>query len=241
METTAYIALSRQMALRQRMDVIANNVANMTTTGFKAQTLLLEPAPRDAGASRPLAFVQDIGAVRETDPGPMTPTGNPLDLALDGPGYFVVDTPDGMRYTRAGQFQLNPFNELVTAAGDPVLDDGGAPIALPGDAMSVTVAANGTISSADDGAIGRIGVVAFDDEQALRKVGGGLYQTDQLPAPADGARLVQGMLEGSNVQPVLEMTEMMATVRAYESTQSLVDSHHELQRRAIERMLEANG
>jgi len=240
METTAYIALSRQMALRQRMDVIANNIANMTTTGFKAESLLLEPVPEDAGIRRPLAFVQDVGMVRETAPGPMTPTGNPLDLALEGPGYFVIETPEGMRYTRSGQFQLNAFGELVTAAGDRVLDDGGAPMALPGEAKTVTVAANGTLST-DDGPVGRIGVVRFDDEQALRKVGDGLYRTDQLPAPADGTRLVQGTLEGSNVQPILEMTEMMSTVRAYQSTQRLVDGHHELQRRAIEHMLQTNS
>jgi len=240
METTAYIALSRQMVLRQRMDVIANNIANMTTTGFKAESLLLEPAPADAGTRRPLAFVQDIGMMRETAEGAMTPTGNPLDLALEGPGYFVVDTADGLRYTRSGQFQLNPFGELVTAAGDPVLDDGGAPIALPGDAKTVVVAANGTIST-DDGPLGRIGVVAFDDEQALRKIGGGLYRTDQLPRPADGTRLVQGTLEGSNVQPILEMTEMMSTTRAYQSTQRMLDGHHELQRRAIEHMLQTSS
>lgn len=240
METTAYIALSRQMALRQRMDVIANNVANMTTTGFKAQTLLLEPAPRDAGASRPLAFVHDIGALRETDPGPMTPTGNPLDLALEGPGYFVVDTPDGMRYTRAGQFQLNPFNELVTAAGDPVLDDGGAPIDLPGDATSVT---RRTARSRAPTTVRSVGSAWSRSTTSRRCAGSAAASTRPIsrpPRPTARASC-RACSKASNVQPVLEMTEMMATVRAYESTQSLVDSHHELQRRAIERMLEANG
>ena len=102
------------------------------------------------------------------------------------------------------------------------------------------IAADGTVSSAA-GIAGRIELVTFEDEQRLRKVGDGLYRADQPPLPAAEARLVQGALEGSNVQPILEMTRMMATVRAYQGTQRLLDTHHELQRRAIERMLEATG
>lgn len=240
METTAYIALSRQMVLRQRMDVIANNVANMTTTGFKAEALLLEPVNADAGARRDLAFVQDIGLVRSVDEGPMTPTGNPLDLAIEGEGYFVIDTPDGLRYGRGGQFKLNEFGEMVTARGNPVLDDGLAPIALPQDTQKIVVAEDGTVSG-DQGVLGRLGVVTFADEQRLEKVGDGLYRTDQPPEPAEAARLVQGTIEGSNVQPVVEMTELIATQRAYQGAQKLIDTHDQLQRRAIERMLETTG
>ncbi len=240
MESTAYIALSRQMALGRRMEVIANNIANATASAFKAEALLLEPVPVDAGRRQRLAYVQDIGMVRDLAEGPMTVTGNPLDLAIEGPGYFTIETAEGLRYGRSGQFRLNEIGELVTTAGDAVLDDGGAALALPLDAGPITVAADGTVSS-DAGVAGRIGVVAFDDEQRLRKVGDGLYRADQAPLPAEAARLVQGALEGSNVEPVLEMTQMMATLRAYQGTQRLLDTHHELQRRAIERMLEATG
>jgi flagellar basal-body rod protein FlgF len=237
METTAYIALSRQVALHRRMEIIANNVANMTATGFKAEALLFEPTWSRAGREQQLAFVQDVGVARDLRAGPMTSTGNALDLAIDGPGYFAIETAQGTRYGRGGQFRLSESGELVTGAGDRVLDDGGAPLTLPPDAGPISIAADGTVSTAQ-GVAGRIGVVEFAQEQRMRKVGGGLYQADEPPLPAEQARVVQGMLEGSNVQPIMEMTEMMATVRAYQSTHRLLETHHELQRRAIERMLE---
>ena len=240
METTAHIALSRQMVLARQMEVIAHNVASATASGFKAEALLLEPVAVDAGARQRLAFVQDIGMVRDLDPGPIIATGNPLDLAIEGPGYFTIETAAGVRYGRSGQFRLNEQGELATAQGDPVLDDGGAALALPVDGGPIAIAADGTVSSAA-GVAGRIGLVTFADEQRLRKVGDGLYRADQPPEPAPAARLVQGALEGSNVAPIIEMTRMMATVRAYQGTQRLLDTHHELQRRAIERMLEATG
>jgi flagellar basal-body rod protein FlgF len=240
MESTAYIALSRQMVLRRDMDIIANNIANMTTSGFKAEAMLLEPVTVDAGQGQRLAFVQDVGVVRDLRPGPLTTTGNPLDLAIEGSGYFVVGTAGGIRYGRSGHFRLDELGALVTADGEPVLDDGGAPLNLPPNAGEVTVAADGTVSDAD-GVVGRLDLVTFADEQRLRKVGGGLYRADQTPQPAADARVVQGALEGSNVQPIVEMTEMMATVRAYEGAQRVLDTHHDLQRQAIEHMLDATG
>jgi flagellar basal-body rod protein FlgF len=240
MESTAHIALSRQMVLGRQLEVLAHNVANATASGFKAETLLLEPVAVAAGRHQRLAFVQDVGMVRDLDPGPIIATGNPLDLAIEGPGYFSVETDQGVRYTRSGQFRLDDQGELSTANGATVLDDGGAALALPVDAGPITIAADGTVSSAA-GIAGRIELVTFADEQRLSKVGDGLYRTDQTPQPASESRLVQGSLEGSNVQPIIEMTRMMATVRAYQGTQRLLDTHHELQRRAIERMLEATG
>jgi flagellar basal-body rod protein FlgF len=240
MESTAYIALSRQMALGRQMDVIAHNIANATSSAFKAEALLLEPVPVAAGGHERLAFVQDIGLVRDFAAGPITATGNPLDLAIEGPGYFTIETAEGIRYGRSGQFRLNDLGELATAAGDPVLDDGGAPLALPLDAGPITIAADGTVSSAA-GIAGRIELVTFADEQQLRKVGGGLWRSQEAAQPAAGARLLQGALEGSNVEPIIEMTRMMSTVRAYQGTQRLIETHHDLQRRAIERMLEPTG
>jgi flagellar basal-body rod protein FlgF len=240
METTAYIALSRQMALRRHMDLIANNIANMTASGFKAEALMYEPVARAAGGGQRLAFVQDVGVARDLRAGPLTATGNPLDLAIEGSGYFAIATEQGTRYSRSGQFRLSEFGELVTAAGDRVLDDGGGPLTFPPEAGPITVAADGTVSGAQ-GVVGRIGLAEFADEQQLRKVGGGLYRADQPPAPAERAHVVQGVLEGSNVQPILELTEMMATVRAYQGVQRLLDTHHELQRRAIERVLEVSS
>jgi flagellar basal-body rod protein FlgF len=240
MESTAHVALSRQMVLGRRMEVIAHNVANMTASGFKAEAMLPEPVPVDAGHGQRLAFVQDVGMIRDLEPGPLATTGNPLDLAIEGEGYFTVETAQGVRYGRSGQFRLNEQGELATPDGDLVLDDGGAPLAVPLDAGEITIAADGTLSTAA-GVVGQIELVTFADEQRLRKVGGGLYRTDQAAQPAGAARLVQGALEGSNVRPIVEMTQMMATLRAYQGTQRLLDTHHDLQRKAIERMLEAGG
>ena len=240
METTTYIALSRQMVLRRRMDIVANNIANMTASGFQAEMLLAEQVPVDAGREQTINFVQDVALVRDLTPGAMIPTNNPLDVAIEGQGYFIVGTDEGDRYTRSGQFRLNDLGEITTASGHSVFDDGGAPLAIPADSGRITIAPDGTVSTPDT-VIGRLGLVQFDDPQALEKAGEGLYRTDQAPQPAEDARIVQGLLEGSNVRPVVEMTDMMSTLRAYQGTQKIIDTHHELERRMIERMLEVGG
>ena len=128
METTAYIALSRQLVLRRHLEVVANNIANATTSGFKAEAMLLQSALARAGRGQDLAFVQDVATVSDTSPGPLTATGNPFDLAIEGAGYFQFETEAGVRYGRGGQLRPNQDGELVTAAGDPLLDDAGTPI-----------------------------------------------------------------------------------------------------------------
>lgn len=240
METTAYLALSRQTALRRRMEVIAHNVANMNTSGFQAEALVLEPTLKEAGNRNRIAFVQDFATVRDLAPGPLVPTGNPLDLAIEGDGWFAFQTEGGVRYGRAGNLQLNQAGEVVSSTGDLLLDDGGATITVPLTATDrLMIAPDGTVS-AGDALIGRVGVVRFAEPQSMTPVGGGLFATDQPPLPANG-QVVQGTYEGSNVKPVVEMTLMMSTVRAYQSTQRVIETHHELQRRAIERMLQGAG
>jgi flagellar basal-body rod protein FlgF len=194
METTTYIALSRQMMLQRRMDIIANNIANMTASGFRAETLLAEQVPVNAGSRQRINFVQDVAVVRDLTPGALIPTSNPLDMAIEGPGYFAVATTEGERYVRGGQFRLNDLGEITTAKGDSVLDDGGAPLAVPADSGPIAVAPNGTVST-PDGVIGRLNLVIFEDAQDLQKAGDGLYRTDQAPQPAADARVIQGMLE----------------------------------------------
>ena len=237
METTTAIALSRQMVLRRHMDVIANNIANMTATGFRAESLLAEQVPVDVGPRQTVRYVQDVALVRDLTPGAMIPTNNPLDLAIEGEGYFVIATDEGERYTRNGQFRLSELGEITTANGESVLDNGGAPIAVPPGSASITIAPDGTVSTPDV-VLGRLGLIRFDDAQDLEKAGHGLYRTDQAPLQAEDASIIQGLIEGSNVRSVVEMTEMMATVRAYQGTQKVIDAHHELERRMVERMLE---
>ncbi|MGI9511022.1 MAG: flagellar basal-body rod protein FlgF [Geminicoccaceae bacterium] len=240
METTTSIALSRQMVLRRNMDVIANNIANMTATGFRAESLLAEQVPVDVGPRQTVRYVQDVALVRDLTPGAMIPTSNPLDLAIEGQGYFVIATDAGDRYTRNGQFRLSELGEITTANGESVLDDGGAPIAVPPGSSTITIAPDGTVST-PDAVLGRLSLVTFDDAQGLEKAGHGLYRTEQAPVPTEGISIIQGMIEGSNVRPVVEMTEMMTTLRSYQSTQKIIDAHHELERRMVERMLEVGG
>ena len=240
METTTYIALSRQMVLRRRMDIIANNIANMTASGFRAEKLLEEQVPVSAGKRQTINFVQDVAVVRDLTPGAMIPTNNPLDVAIEGEGYFVIGTDEGNRYTKSGQFRLNDLGEITTATGDSVLDDGGASLAIPAASGPITIAPDGTVSTPDT-VIGRLNIVTFADAQDLQKAGNSLYRTDQVPQQAPDARVIQGLIEGSNVRPVMQMTEMMSTMRAYQGTQKIIDSHHELERRMIERMLEVGG
>lgn len=234
MENAGYIALSRQMALRREMSVIANNMANMNTPAFKGESMLFVEYLESTDSGEKISFVQDIGLVRNLTEGQLTATENPLDTAISGDGYYEVETPLGPRYTRNGSFRLNADGELVTANGDKVLGEGGNPIALPPNSRDVTITRDGTVST-DQGPAGTIRMVRFDDEQALIKMANGLYDADGQDAlRAEGSEIVQGMVEGSNVSGIIEMTKMIETVRSYSSTGRMVNDEHERLRRAIQ-------
>ena len=239
MRTTSYLALSRHAALERQMATVANNLANATTTGYRAEHMVFEETLHRAGRQR-VAFVQDVGLARDLSPGPITQTGNPLDLAIEGAGYLAFATDGGTGYGRAGRLEVAPDGRLVDSNGRAVLDDGGNAILLAADETALSIAGDGTVSGGN-GPIARIGVYGFANEQALRRAGDGLFTTTGPATPAEGARIVQGALEGSNVQPVLEMTTMLASVRAFEGAQRLLDTEHELERQAIERAARAAG
>jgi flagellar basal-body rod protein FlgF len=171
----------------------------------------------------------------------MERTENPLDLALSGPGYFAVQGEDGERYTRAGSFQLNEAGEIVTAAGKPVLDVNNNPIQLPPDAAVIEIARDGTVST-EEGQLAQLKLVAFDDEQALKKRADGLYEAaeGQVPKPAEEAQVMQGMLEGSNVQGVIEMTRMIDVVRSYQGAGKFTEGEHERILRAVRTLVSSN-
>lgn len=243
METTSYIALSRQAALRREMDMVANNMANLETPAYRRESMMFAEYLADTqdGDTGELSFVQDIASVRDLKEGPMTRTEDPLDLALQGSGYFAVETEDGPRYTRNGSFQLNEDGEIVNSAGNPVLDVNGNPIALPETAGLVEVARDGTVST-EDGEIAQLRLVRFEDEQALQKRANGLYEAgdDQQVLPAEDVEVMQGMLEGSNVQGVLEMTRMIELVRAYQSAGKVGEDEHQRILRAVRTLVSQN-
>ena len=227
MENSLIIALARQSVLARQMDVIATNLANLETAGFKSENMIFTELIEKTADGEFLSLVHDVSFVRDLAEGPFTGTNSSLDLAIDGDGYFVVDTPDGERYTRHGVFQLDDTGNIVTTGGHPVLGSSGAPIAIPLDASTITITRDGTIS-ADTNEIGQIKLVRFDDPQALSKVGSGLYDAkEQLPQPANDSQVFQGMVESSNVKGVVEMTRMIDTVRSYQAAAKLIDTEHQ--------------
>ncbi len=244
METPIYIALSRQLALRRQLDIVANNIANVSTPAYKAERIVFVEYLAKPARNEKISMVQDIGTARDLREGPLTKTDNPFDLAISGKGYFVIDTPLGERYTRHGRFQLDAQGQLVTSQGYPVLSTGGQPITIPVNAGKVTIAPDGTITVgnsdffiADSTQIDRIAVVTFNDEQALRRNANNLYSAQgQEPQPVDTPRVVQGMLEESNVQAIIEITRMIEVLRSHQSTARFVQAEHDRAMRAINRL-----
>ena len=231
METTGTIALSQMAAMQRQMDIIASNIANANTTAFKGERMMFIEFLQ-SGEEERFSYVQDYGTLRDLTVGSLTQTDNPLDIAINGEGYFQVKTAQGVRFTRSGHFRLDESGAIVTSDGDAVLGDGGQPLLAAGSG-DIAVSTAGAVS-VDGAKIGTLGVVTFDDEQALRKVVGGLYATDQQPQPVADVNLVQGVLENSNVEPIVQMTQMIELLRGYQNAQRLIVDDHEAKRRAIQ-------
>lgn len=238
MENTLMIALSHQAALRRRMDVIANNIANMNTTGFKSeQPLFAEHVVHNRGDDRvagdTLSFVLDQATLRDTSAGGLEATGNALDIAIRGEGFFAVETPAGEQYTRNGRFRLSPSGQLVTEHGHPVLGQGGEPIVLGPADSEIVVSKNGVISSTR-GEIGQLRVVDFEDQQRLMMVAGGLMMADTPATEVAFPEVEQGMIETSNVEAIREMTRMIEVHRSYDRAKQLIDREDERIRTMME-------
>ena len=240
MDNSLLVSLSQQLAAYRSMDVIANNLANLSTPAFKREAVKFEefvqqvqPSEDQTGV-RTVSFVKDTGVVRDLSEGRMETTRAPFDLAINGKGYFAVQTAAGERYTRNGHLALNADGELVTDTGDPILGDGG-PITITVDDGDVHIAADGTVSGAK-GQIGKLRVVDFANERALQKEGASLYATDESPTAAANTKIVQGMLESSNVEPVIEISHMIEVMRAYQATATLSQSEEDLKRKAIDKL-----
>jgi flagellar basal-body rod protein FlgF len=253
MENTLLIGLSRQIALQRELDVVANNVANMNTTGYKADGTIFEaylmPQAQAAGfqgADRRVSYVQDRATWRDFGAGPIRPTGNPLDVAIDGNAFFVVQTPRGERYTRNGAFQINAQGELVTNTGDRVVGDGG-PIQFQSTDNSISINPDGTITaregsnSRNDSARGKLRLVRFDNVQQLQKDGTTLFSAPADAAPQEAgtsSRVKQGAIEQSNVHSVIEMSRMVEVTRTYTQITAMMQQFSDLRRSAVEKLAE---
>lgn len=246
MDIASSIAMSRLVAQQRVLDVIANNLANANTPGFKAERVQFSDwLTRQSGGKVPpgggtIAYTQDRATWREQQAGTITHTGNPLDLALTGNGYFTVNTPAGPRLTRDGRFALMPNGTIADAAGDPLLDTNGQPIQLAPADTGIAVAGDGTISSVN-GQIGRIGVVAPADPMLLRAQGGTLLQSLSPTAPVAKPGVEQGAVEESNVQPILEVTRMIDGERSFQFLVQFVQAESDRQQNAIQKLAPPAG
>lgn len=214
------IGLSRLMALRQHVDSIARNIANLNTTGFKRQEVqfreYLQKEREADAASSSKRSVTAIQQYTDFSTGPLNATGNPMDVAVADDAFFVVQTTRGERYTRSGSFALDAGGRLVSQSGEPVMSSGG-PIRIPQSDGPLSIAADGTVST-PKGAIARLRLVRFDNMREVNPEGGGLFFSARLPSdvPAAAIRLVVGALEGSNVVAVSETAKLSDASRTYQ-------------------------
>jgi flagellar basal-body rod protein FlgF len=252
MENALLIGLSRQIALHRELEVVANNVANMNTTGYKADGSVFEEFLMSGarhghfpGAHQRLSYVHDRATWHDFKPGPIQRTGNPLDVAIDGNAFLVVQTPRGERYTKNGALQLNATGQLVTSEGYEVLGDGG-PIQLQNTDANISIAEDGTIrvregsNSRSDSERGRLRLVRFEQVGRLQKDGSSLFAAPNGvdPQPADKVRVIQGAVEQSNVRGVVEMSRMVEVTRHYSLIAGLLQQHGDMRRNTIEKLAE---
>ena len=248
MENTLLVGLSRQMVLERQMDVVANNVANINTNGFKADRSLFEeylrsPAHEDnfVRSDRRVSFVQDRGTFKDFAAGSTELTKNPLDISIDGRGFLAVQTAAGERYTRDGGLQINNQGQLVTAGGNLVLGTSGPIVFQPTD-KQINIAADGNVTVIEgngrtDSVRGKLRMVSFQDAQKLVKEGANLYSADQGSAQPDTNSVVrQGFVEKSNVNSVHEMSRMIEITRTYTQISALLQQQSDLHKSAIEKL-----
>jgi len=244
MDNAIYVGLSKQMLLQRELDMAANNLANVDTVGFKFEEMLAgadpTPSTRRGGTTPPLTFVTANGMLRNYTQGPLTQTGAPLDVAIDGKGFFKISTASGTRYTRDGRFMLDPTGKIVTQDGDAV--QGGGDITLDPKKGPVAISYNGEISQSGQ-IVGKLDVVSFDSLSALSKDGANLYRNDSnlTEQPANSASLKQGMLEGSNVQPITQITRLIEISQAYNAVSTMMSSTASLSSNTIQRLGAVNA
>ncbi len=246
MQNTLLVGLSRQMALGREMDVVANNIANLETTGYKADGSMFEEylgsAARTGAGNGRVSFVLDRGTWHDMSQGPIQHTGNPLDVAIDGNAFLVVQTSRGERYTTNGALQINATGQLVTSDGNPVLGDSG-PIIFQQNDNQVSISPDGTISVREgasnvDSLRGKLRLVTFTDMQQLQKDGSSLFNATggAQAQPATKARIIQGSIEKSNVRGVVEMSRMIEITRSYTQIASMLQQQSDQNTQALDKL-----
>ena len=247
MQEGIYIAASAGTKQGRKMEVIANNLANVNSTGYKKDRLafkaLMTPFPSSKGSeptkslllqpdksNSNVSYVAVSEQYTDHEPGTMKQTNSELDMALDGPGYFSVSTEEGIRYTRNGNFRLNSEKQIVNQKGQPVLSEQGEPIVITAEGTEISIDSYGNIfvgSGERSANIGKIKFVDFENKETLEKIGDNLFfqsDTEADEKPVNDTKLRQGFLEGSNITATDEMTNMISTVRLFETYQKIIQS-----------------
>ena len=250
MDNALLIGVSRQVVLERELGVVANNLANINTTGYKADSSIFEQflmpeASADAFPpdSRDLAYVRDRATWHKFAAGPTQHTGSPLDVLIDGDAFLVVQTAGGQRYTRNGALQISPNGTLVTSAGDPVLGVGG-PIQFQNTDHDISIGEDGTITvregaaATSDSIRGQLQLAHFVNPEALQKEGSSLFSAPPgiAPQPPQNTRIVQGSIEQSNVSAVAEMSRMIEITRAYESIAGMLQQQNTERMQALDKL-----
>ena len=217
MQNGLYVALSAQVALERRLETIADNVANMNTVGYRATGVSFESEMTRAGDAR-VSYASSGSDYISRRLGGLIKTDNSLDFAVQGDGWFGIMTPQGPAYTRDGRVRIDESGTLRTLSGDPILDAGGAPILVDGAAGPLTVSADGMITQ-NGQQVGAIGLFAIDPNASLKRAENSSVVPSKPATPIleftrDG--VVQGAVEGSNVDPVREMTRLIDVTRAFD-------------------------
>jgi len=249
MENSALVGLSGQIALQRELDVIANNIANINTSGYKSDNSVFQEhlmpvarANQFRGNDRALSFVQDRATWIDFSQGPLEQTNNPLDVSVSGNAFLTVQTPRGERYTRNGALQINASGQLVTSEGNVVLGTAGPITFQPGD-RQISISKDGTISvregsSNTDSQRGQLRLVNFANPQQLQKDGGSTFNAvgGAAPQPATNATIAQGAIEKSNVSGVGEMTRMIEITRAYTQIAAMLQQQGDQGQQAIDKL-----
>jgi flagellar basal-body rod protein FlgF len=245
MDITTSLAASRLMVQQRAMDITANNLANTSTPGYRTERVQFSDwIDRQSGTApvpgtRGITYTQDRATYRESQAGAISHTGNPFDLALSGDGYFTVNTKAGPRLTRDGRFGPMPDGTLADSGGNAVLDTNGKPIQIATGDTQVTISGDGTIST-ENGRVGKIGVVRPTDPMQLQAEGATNFISNAPTTPVTSPGVVQGAIEGSNVQPVLEVTRMMNDLRQFEFATQFVQAEGDRQQKTIDKLLSPN-
>jgi flagellar basal-body rod protein FlgF len=224
MDNAGYVALTRQSGLMREMQIVANNIANLSTTGFRKEGVVFaEHVLSPRGEEPSLSMASAEGRVVNLSQGVLEKTGGSLDFAIEGDGFFQIATPRGNELTRAGSFVLSPEGILVTAEGFPVLDGGASPISLPVGAGPISLSRDGTLSAGGT-PLAQLGLYRPLEPATLVHTGGTRFRTDGEIEPVENGSIFQGFLEGSNVNAIQEVTRMIEVQRAYEMGQGFLQA-----------------